>query len=173
MVGSRAHAAIKLHDHRGRKQHKAGNPPAVSIWFPNFKIGWEIIGGKYIVRVTSVFFYNLLPGLLYVRGTLLSCYPKSSSLVLRLTSRKTLFTSGAKRKFSSWTKEVESQWSFPLAFDFSLLSRWRLWLLTLSAQFWSNAGMRSSCADFDACPHTWSEWPAFWDVDVWVCFQLS
>lgn len=108
------------------------------MWFPNFKIGWEIIGGKYIVRISSVFFCDFLPGQLYVEGTLLNCYPDSSSFVLGLTSRKTLFSNIVKRKFSSWIKEVESQGLFSLAFDFFLalsmneiliLSMWKVMIV--------------------------------------------
>lgn len=118
MVGSRAHAAIKLHDHRGRKWHKARNPPAVSVWFPNFKISWEIIGGKYIVRVSSVLFCNFPPSLLWVQGTLLNCYPKISSLAASLTSRKTLFSNFVKGSFPLGLRKWNQRRLHCLAFNF-------------------------------------------------------
>lgn len=145
MVGSRAHAAIKLHDHRGRKWHKARNPPAVSIWFPNFKISWKIIGGKYIVRVSSVLFCNFPPSLLWVQGTLLNCYPKISSLATSLTSRKTLFSNFVKGSFPLGLRKWNQRRLHCLAFNFfsclpAGMRPWSgacemLYLFTLSPQF--------------------------------------
>lgn len=130
------------------------------------------------MRVSSVLFCDFPPSLLCVRGTLLNCYSKSSSLAVRLTSRKTLFSSILKGSFPLEPRKWNHRGLLSLAFGFFFLpprgmrssfgACERLRLFTLSP-VWSNIKVTSSCDDFETCPHRRSEQPqqfGDWDMDT-------